>query len=103
MFRVLVPGGRVALSVYSAIENTPVAHALSVVQTIRFTSPREYVRLQDRATPMAGMVAGMESTKRETVIKAITDTLATSLGRNPGTEGLTSPQEGFVTLARRCP
>jgi ubiquinone/menaquinone biosynthesis C-methylase UbiE len=144
MFRILVPGGRVALSVYSAIENTPVAHALAgaldlhlgsgaskikrsehsfadpgelhrlladagfcevtiqtVVRTIRFTSPREYVRLQIAATPMAGMVAGMEITKREAVIDAITDALATSLGRNPGTEELTSPQESFVALAWR--
>ena len=144
MFQVLVPDGRLALSVYSAIENTPVAHALAealdihigsgaskikrsehsfadpgelhrlladagfrevtiqtAVQTIRFTSPREYVRLQIAATPMAGMVAGMESTRREAVIDAITDALATTLGRNPGTEELASPQESFVALARR--
>ncbi len=144
MFRVLVPGGRVALSVYSAIENTPVAHALAgaldlhlgsgaskikrsehsfadpgelhrlvadagfrevtiqtVVQTIRFTSPREYVRLQIAATPMAAMIAGMESPKREAVIDAITDDLVTSFGRTTRTEELTSPQEAFVALARR--
>jgi len=144
MFRVLVPDGRLPLSVYSAIENTPVAHALAealdlhlgsgaskikrsehtftdpseihrlvadpgfrevtiqtVAQTIRFTSPREYVRLQIAATPMAAMVAGMEKTKREAVIDAITDAPATSLGRSPGTEELTSSQEAFVALARR--
>src|SRR5215470_8673280 len=99
MFRVLQPGGRVALSVFSAIERTPVTNALAdaldrrlrpgassikrsehsladadelcqlaigqgfrdvsvytVMQTLRFASPKEYVRMQMTATPVAGLV-----------------------------------------------
>src|SRR6516164_10909743 len=115
MFRVLQPGSRVALSVFSAIERTPVTNALAdaldrrlrpgassikrsehsladadelcrlavgqgfcdvsvytVTQTLRFASPREYVRLQMTATPMAGLVADMESgARRDGVVDAI--------------------------------
>jgi len=103
MERLLTRGGRLALSVYSAIEHTPAANALAkaldehlgpgasvvkrsehaladaeelrgarvraglrdvtidtVTQTIRFSSAREYVRLQIAATPMAGLVRDME-------------------------------------------
>jgi ubiquinone/menaquinone biosynthesis C-methylase UbiE len=141
MFRVLVTGGRIAISVYSAIENTPVAHGLvdaldrhlgpeaskikrsehsfsdpselhrlatqagfrdvtveSVTQTIRFTSPREYVRLQIAATPMAAMVAAMETAEREAVIDDITDDVRKFLRSGEGE--LTSPQEAFVMLGR---
>jgi ubiquinone/menaquinone biosynthesis C-methylase UbiE len=141
MLRVLVPGGRLALSVYSTIERTPVALALAealdrhlgpgasavkrsehamanavelhrlmidagfidvtlepVTQTIRFASPRDYVRLQIAATPMAAMVAGMESDRRDAVIDAITGSLVSSLG-SAGDEDLASPQEAFVVQA----
>jgi ubiquinone/menaquinone biosynthesis C-methylase UbiE len=144
MLRVLVPGGRLALSVYSAIERTPVAlalaqaldqhlgpgasavkrseHALAdadelhrlvadaglidvtlepVTQTIRFASPRDYVGLQIAATPMAAMVAGMESERRDAVIDAITASVVSSLSSHAGGEGLTSPQEAFVVQARK--
>ena len=144
MLRVLVPGGRLALSVYSAIERTPVAlalaqaldqhlgpgasavkrseHALAdvdelkrlvadagfidvtlepVTQTIRFASPRDYVRLQIAATPMATMVAGMESERRDAVIDAITASVVSSLNSHAAGEGLTSPQEAFVVQARK--
>jgi len=142
--RVLVPNGRLALSVYSAIERTPVAQALAnaldqhlgpgasvikrsehslsdpnalervvrdqgfhdlslqaVIMTIRFDSPRDYVRLQIAATPMADLVNGMSSEKREVVIDRITTALMTSLGQSAGSGELCSPQEAFVVLARR--
>ena len=144
MFRVLAPGGRTALSVYSAIERTPVAlalaealdrhlgtgasavkrseHALAdpdelqrlvaragfrdvtlqrVMQTIRFTSPREYVRLQIAATPMAAMVAGMEGERRDALVDAIAGSLMTSLSQHARGGDLTSPQEAFVVQARK--
>jgi hypothetical protein len=108
MFRVLQLGGRVALSVFSALEHTPVSNALAhaldrhlrpgassikrsehsladadelrqlalgqgfrdvdiyvVTQTLRFASVKEYVRIQMTATPMAGLVADMESGRRD--------------------------------------
>jgi hypothetical protein len=141
MFRVLVTAGRIAISVYSAIENTPVAHGLvdaldrhlgpeaskikrsehsfsdpselhrlatqagfrdvtveAVTQTIRFTSPREYVRLQIAATPMAAIVAEMETAEREAVIDDITGDIRKFLRSSEGE--LTSPQEAFVMLGR---
>jgi ubiquinone/menaquinone biosynthesis C-methylase UbiE len=143
MFRVLAPKGRLGLSVYTAIDHTPVALALAealdqhlgpgasavkrsehgladerelrrlivdagfrdvivqpVTQTIRFTSPREYVRLQIAATPMAAMVADMANDKREAVIDAITGFLVSSLN-DAGSGDLTSPQEAFVVQARK--
>jgi ubiquinone/menaquinone biosynthesis C-methylase UbiE len=143
MFRVLRTEGRVAVSVYSAIENTPVAHGLvdaldrhlgpgaskikrsehsftapselhhlatkagfrdvtveTVTQTIRFTSPREYVRLQIAATPMAVMVAEMESAEREAVIDGITNEVKGILQNSDGEE-LSSPQEAFVMLGKK--
>jgi ubiquinone/menaquinone biosynthesis C-methylase UbiE len=144
MFRVLTPGGRLALSVFTAIERTPVAHALagaldrhlapgassikrsehtlwdghllenlvstagfkdvtvtSVIQTLRFPSPRDYVRLQLSATPQAGIVAGMDADKRDALIDAITSDLVLSLGGNATGVELVSPQECHVLLATR--
>jgi ubiquinone/menaquinone biosynthesis C-methylase UbiE len=144
MHRVLVPNGRLALSVYSSIEHTPVAHALAdaldrhlgpgasaikrsehvladadtlhrlvagagfrdvvlqtVTQTIRFTSPREYVRLQIGATPMAELVAGMESARRDALVDAIAADLIAALTSFSEMGELASPQEAHVILARR--
>jgi ubiquinone/menaquinone biosynthesis C-methylase UbiE len=71
-----------------------------VTQTIRFTSPREYVRLQIAATPMAAMVAGMESDRRDSVVDAITSSLVSRLD-DAGGGDLASPQEAFVVRARK--
>ncbi len=139
MFRVLTPGGRLALNVFSAIERTPVARALadaldrhlapdassikrsehalsdgrllanlvsaagfshvivtSVTKMIRFPSPRDYVRLQLSATPQAGMVAGMDPSRRDTLIDMITADLVRSLEENAEGE-LVSSQECHVS------
>jgi ubiquinone/menaquinone biosynthesis C-methylase UbiE len=143
MFQVLQLGSRVALSVFSAIEHTPVTNALAhaldrrlrpgassikrsehsladpnelrqlavgqgfrdvsvntVTQTLRFASPREYVCMQMTATPMAGLVADMESGPLDVLMDAIAGDLSTALCRD-GEEGLVSPQEAHVLLARK--
>jgi ubiquinone/menaquinone biosynthesis C-methylase UbiE len=143
MYRVLGTEGRLGLSVYSAIDDTPVASALAdaldrhlgpggsspkrsehifekseelrslvekagfsnvevstVTQVIRFPSPREYVHLQINATPMAGLVADMDATERESLIDHITHDVVAALDRRDGQE-LTSPQQAFVVTARR--
>ena len=143
MFRVLQTGGRVALSVFSALERTPVSNALAealdrhlrlgassikrsehsladadelrrlavgqgfrdvgvytVTQTLRFASPREYVRMQMTATPVARLVADMESGALYALIDAIAGDLRAALCRD-GEEGLVSPQEAHVLLARK--
>ncbi|YCI06300.1 class I SAM-dependent methyltransferase (plasmid) [Ensifer sp. D2-11] len=144
MFRVLIPGGRLALSVFTAIERTPMAHALadaldrhlgpdassikrsehalsdghllenlvssagfrdvtvtSLALTIRFPSARDYVRLQLSATPQAGMLAGVEASRRDALVDAITCDLVRSLGGNATSGGLVSPQECHVLVAAR--
>jgi ubiquinone/menaquinone biosynthesis C-methylase UbiE len=144
MHRVLAPSGRLALSVYSAIEHTPAARALAdaldrhlgpgasaikrsehvfadadalcqlitgagfrdvvlqtVTQTIRFTSPREYVRLQIGATPMADLVAGMDGVRRQALVDAIAADLIAALTSFSEKGELASPQEAYVVLARR--
>jgi hypothetical protein len=133
----------VALSVFSAIERTPVTNALAaaldrhlrpgassikrsehslagadelcrlaagqgfrdvsvhrVTQTLRFASPREYVRLQTTATPVAGLVADMESGPLDVLVDAIAGDLSAALCRDRE-EGLVSPQEAHVLLARK--
>jgi ubiquinone/menaquinone biosynthesis C-methylase UbiE len=144
MGRVLAPGGRLALSVYSSIEHTPAAYALAnaldrhlgpgasvikrsehaladaeqlrglvtgqdfrdvtictTTQTIRFSSAREYVRLQIAATPMAGLVRGMESAQREAVVEAITGEVVKAARSEAQKGGLAFPQEAHVLLARK--
>ena len=144
MWRVLAPGGRLALSVFSAIEHTPAANALAnalerhlgsgasktkrtehaladpeelsslvagagfrdvtirtTTQQIRFPSPREYVRLQLAATPMAGLVSGMESGQRDAFVDAIAGELRTAVQRDAAEGELTFPQEAHVVLARK--
>jgi ubiquinone/menaquinone biosynthesis C-methylase UbiE len=143
MFRVLQLGGRVALSVFSAIERTPVTNALAdaldrrlrpgassikrsehsladadelrqlavgqgfrdvsvytVTQTLRFASPKEYVHMQMTATPMASLVADMENGPLDALMAAIAGDLSAALCRD-GKEGLISPQEAHVLLARK--
>jgi len=144
MWRVLAPGGRLALSVFSAIEHTPAANALAnalerhlgpgasktkrtehaladpeelrtlvagagfrdvmirtTTQQIRFPSPREYVRLQLAATPMAGLVSGMESGQRDALVDAIAGELRTAVQRDAAEGELAFPQEAHVVFARK--
>jgi hypothetical protein len=72
----------------------------TVTQTLRFASPREYVRLQMTATPVAGLVADMESAPRDVLVDAIAGDLSAALC-GEGEEGLVSPQEAHVLLARK--
>jgi ubiquinone/menaquinone biosynthesis C-methylase UbiE len=144
MRRVLAPGGRLALGVFSAIEHTPAALALADAldrhvgagasetkrsehglsdatelsalvgeagfddvtiqtrtETIRFPSPREYVRIQLAATPMAGLLHGMENEHKEAVVRAITRDMIASLPAELLRGGLTFPQEAHVVTARK--
>ena len=73
----------------------------TMTQKIRFPSPREYVRLQIAATPMAAMVSGMQSRQRDALVDAIIGDLILSLKILTGEEGSTSPQEAHVLLARK--
>jgi len=72
----------------------------TTTQKIRFPSPREYVRLQLAATPMAGLVGGMESGQRDALVDAIAGDLMAAQG-DAAEGGLTFPQEAHVLLARK--
>jgi len=146
MWRVLAPGGRLALSVFSSIETTPATrafadaldrhvgrgaseikrseHALAdadelrdlvggasfkdvtihtTTQTIRFPSPKEYIRVQLAATPIASLVRGMESGQKEALVNSLTNEMIASLPANMVQGGLTFPQEAHVLTARKSP
>ncbi len=143
MRRVLGPDGRLALSVFSAIERTPAANALAtaldrhlgatasvvkrsehaladpamvralvtgegfrdvvlatVTQAIRFASAADYVRIQLTATPMAGLVRDMERARRETLVAAIAQEVASATGADAPNAPLCFTQEAHVLLAR---
>ena len=141
--RVLVPNGRLALNVFTAIERAPVTHALAgaldrylgpaasaikrsehslsdpvhlheliagagfrevtieqVIQIIRFDSARQYVRFQLSATPLAGLVGGIDNAQRNALERSIERDISAALAC--GSEGeLTSPQEVHVVRARK--
>jgi ubiquinone/menaquinone biosynthesis C-methylase UbiE len=144
MWRVLAKGGRVALSVFTAIENTTATHALAdaldrhigggasqtkrsehvlsddrelsdlvteagfhnvaietVTQTIRFPSAADYVRLQMTATPLSGLLDGMDDSRRLRTLQAITSDLVATLGIGSPTSELRYPQQVFVLLASK--
>lgn len=143
MRRVLRTGGRLALSVFSALKDTAVTEALAdaldrrvgpgasavkraehglcdpeelrglattaglsdvavqgVPKTIRFPSPRLYVEIQLTATPMAGLVAGLEDGARAAVIEAVAQDVAAALGGAVDRE-FTSPTRTLVLTARK--
>ena len=143
MRRVLRTGGRLALSVFSALKDTAVTEALAdaldrrigpgasavkraehglcdpeklrglattaglsdvvvqgVPKTIRFPSPRLYVEIQLTATPMAGLVAGLEDGARAAVIEAIAQDVAAALGGAVDRE-FTSPTRTLVLTAQK--
>jgi SAM-dependent methyltransferase len=144
MWRVLAPGGRLALSVFSSIEHNPATHAFThtldrhlgpgaseikrsehaladaddlrdlvagadfenvtihtTTQTIRFPSPREYVRMQLAATPIASLMRGMENAQREALVRAMTNEMIASLPAEMVQGGMTFPQEAHVLTARK--
>src|SRR4029453_4412577 len=56
------------------------AEVQGVPKTIRFPSPRLYVRIQLTATPLAGPVAALEAGAREALVDAIAGDIAAALG-----------------------
>ena len=78
MRRVLVPSGRVALSVYSAIEHTPAAHAFARALDTRIEPGASKIKRAEHIFPLGGDVgalmtdAGFEQVEIATVTKQIT-------------------------------
>jgi SAM-dependent methyltransferase len=144
MHRVLVPGGRLALNVYSPIARSPAARALAdgldrhldpaasvakraehalgdpetvrrlvagagfreleihtVTKVVRFPSPREWLRIQVAATPLAAVVGALEDGQRTALLDALDRDVGRALEPYVDDQGLGVPQEGHVVLARR--
>lgn len=78
MERVLAPSGRVALSVYSAIERTPAAHAFVRALDQHLGPDASRIKRSEHVFPEAGQLgvlmteAGFEQVNVDTIIKRIT-------------------------------
>ena len=73
----------------------------TTTQKIRLPSPREYMRLQLAATPMADLVSGMESGQRDALVEAIAGEVTMAVQSDTAEVELTFPQEAHVLLARK--
>jgi ubiquinone/menaquinone biosynthesis C-methylase UbiE len=120
MRRVLVPGGRVLLSVFGPLAHNPapqaLAHALerhlgphasaikraehdgdvtieTTAKQIRFPSAREYVRIQFAATPLATLITEMSSDQQATLAEAVIADVSEALRPYIRDDGLVFPQE----------
>ena len=66
----------------------------TTTQRVRFPSPREYVRITLAASPLAGMVRGMESGQREALVEALAGELTASLQPHARGRGTDIPAGG---------
>jgi ubiquinone/menaquinone biosynthesis C-methylase UbiE len=139
---VLVPGGRLLLSVFGPLAHNPAPQALvdalerhlgphasaikraehelddpaaldelvagadfaevtieTTTQPIRFPSPREYVRIQFAATPLATLMKEMSSAQQATLAEAVITDVSGTLRSYSGDDGLTFPQECHILSA----
>jgi SAM-dependent methyltransferase len=144
MRRVLVPGGRVLLSVFGPIAHNPAPQALAealerhlgphasaikraehdlddpaelddlvsragfakvrietTTQRVRFPSPREYVRFQFAATPLASLIRELSGDEQATLADAVLAEVGAALHPYVGDEGLIFPQECHTLSAYR--
>src|SRR5512132_2717778 len=67
---------------------------------VRFASGADYVRIQLAATPLASVITGVETGRREDLVAALTQDVCLALAPHLGPEGLTFPQEVRTVLAR---
>jgi ubiquinone/menaquinone biosynthesis C-methylase UbiE len=65
----------------------------TTTQHIRFPSPREYVRIQFAATPLASLVQEMPSEQQAALADAVIAEVSAALRPYMGDEGLVFPQE----------
>jgi ubiquinone/menaquinone biosynthesis C-methylase UbiE len=70
------------------------------IQTIRFSSVAEYVRLQFSATPLSILLDAMDSKRTHEMLEAITREVIASL-KIEETAALIYPQEAFILLANK--
>ena len=72
----------------------------TTTQRIRFPSAKEYVQITVAASPLAGIVGGMASERREALVEELAAELSATLAPYAGdTKELTFPQQAHVVLA----
>jgi ubiquinone/menaquinone biosynthesis C-methylase UbiE len=73
----------------------------TVVKSITFASPAEYVRIQLSATPLAAVMSHYGKTEQDRLVKALVDDVRAALSPFSRQQSLVFPQEVHVALARR--
>ena len=68
---------------------------------VRFPSVTDYVRVQLTATPLASLIDGYDDRRKELVVEALVEDVASALATYAGDDGLNFPQEVHVLLASR--
>jgi ubiquinone/menaquinone biosynthesis C-methylase UbiE len=71
----------------------------TVMRSVRFASPKEWVRIQFAATPLAALLEGREPLERERLVGLVSDDVGTRLAPVVHDDGLAFPQEVHVALA----
>jgi ubiquinone/menaquinone biosynthesis C-methylase UbiE len=71
----------------------------TTTQQIRFPSPREYVRIQFAATPLATLMQEMPSEQQATLAEAVIADVSGALRSYIGDDGLVFPQECHILSA----
>jgi ubiquinone/menaquinone biosynthesis C-methylase UbiE len=73
----------------------------TVDKLVRFASVADYVRIQLTATPLASLIEGDDDRRKELVVEALVEDVASAMATYVGDDGLHFPQEVHVLLASR--
>jgi len=90
------PGRDVLRRMLSSAGYGEIAIRLGVL-TVRFDSPREFLRQEVVSTPLVGLVGAMDDARRETLIKD----LEGMLSRHLDDDGVVFPMQTWLVTAGR--
>jgi hypothetical protein len=71
----------------------------TTTKKVRFPSAKAYVRITFAASPLAGLVGGMEAQRREELVESLASELTASLRPEPGEQELVFLQTAHVLRA----
>jgi ubiquinone/menaquinone biosynthesis C-methylase UbiE len=72
----------------------------TVINTVRFASADDYVRIQLAATPLATLIGEYDAPRRDELVSEIVDDVSASLAPYMSETGLEFPQEVHLALAK---
>jgi len=75
------------------------AESATVTQTVRFASVEEWVEIQFAATPLAALVADLDSTQRDQIVGRVSAAVGEALARFTSADSFSFPQEAHVVIA----